>query len=153
MDGLSRINPYLVGNFAPIADEADHDLEVVGEIPKNLAGAFYRNGPNPHFEPDTDHHWFAGDGMIHGFFVENGKVRYRNRYVRTPKWRAENAAGRRLFGTFGNPMTTDPSVLGQDSGVANTNILSHAGRLFALEEAHRPFELDPLTLDPIGYVE
>ncbi len=153
MDGSRTINPYLTGNFAPIAGEDDFDLEVTGEIPAGLAGALYRNGPNPQFDPGSDHHWFVGDGMIHGFFVEGGKVRYRNRYVRTPKWRAENAAGRKLFGLFGNPMTTDPSVLGQDNGVANTNIVWHAGRLLALEEGHRPYEMDPLTLDSRGYVE
>lgn len=154
MDGSQPINPYLTGNFAPVADEVDLDLTVTGEMPADLAGVFYRNGPNPQFEPrDPDHHWFAGDGMIHGFYVEGGKVRYRNRYVRTPKWRAENAAGKALFGTFGNPMTTDPTVIGQDSGVANTNIVWHAGKLLALEEGHMPTELDPLTLETRGYIE
>src|SRR5665213_714311 len=153
MDGSRPINPYLTGNFAPIAGEEDFDLDLIGEIPAGLAGAFYRNGPNPQFDPGSDYHWFAGDGMIHGFFVEGGKVRYRNRYVRTPKWRAENAAGRKLFGLFGNPMTTDPSVLGQDSGAANTNIVWHAGKLMALYEANKPFELDPLTLESRGYVD
>ncbi len=58
------------------------DLKITGEIPKDLAGAFFRNGPNPQFAPRDDfHHWFAGDGMIHGVYVENGKARYRNRYV------------------------------------------------------------------------
>ncbi|HZL00030.1 MAG TPA: carotenoid oxygenase family protein [Caulobacteraceae bacterium] len=153
MDGSQPINPYLAGNFAPVHDEDDFDLEVVGEIPAALAGAFYRNGPNPQFEPRGDYHWFGGDGMIHAFFVEDGKVRYRNRWIRTPKWKVENAAGRSLFGTFGNPMTTDPSVLGQDSGVANTSILSHAGRLLALEEGHKPTGLDPSSLETLGYVE
>ena len=153
MDGSPRINPFLSGNFAPVADEVEHDLEVVGEIPADLAGAFYRNGPNPQFDPGEDHHWFGGDGMIHGFYVEGGKVHYRNRYVRTPKWLAENAAGKRLFGLFGNPMTTDPSVLGTDSGLANTNIVWHAGKLLALEEGHKPFELDPVTLESRGYVD
>jgi carotenoid cleavage dioxygenase-like enzyme len=153
MDGSQPINPYLAGNFAPIAGEDDFSLEVAGEIPAELAGAFYRNGPNPQFAPRDQYHWFSGDGMIHGFFVEGGKVRYRNRYVRTPKWRAENAAGRALFGLFGNPMTTDPSVLNLDGGVANTNIVWHAGRLLALEEGHKPFALDPLTLDSRGYAE
>ena len=152
MDGSVRVNPYLSGNFAPVAGEDDFDLVVKGEIPADLAGAFYRNGPNPQFDQADDYHWFSGDGMIHGFYVEGGKVRYRNRYVRTPKWLAENAAGRRLFGTFGNPMTTDPSVLGTDSGVANTNILWHAGKLMALEEGHQPFELDPITLESKGYL-
>jgi carotenoid cleavage dioxygenase len=153
MDGSQPINPYLSGNFAPVHEEVDIDLEVTGEIPAELAGAFYRNGPNPQFEPGGDYHWFGGDGMIHGFFVEGGKVRYRNRFVRTPKWKAENAAGRRLFGTFGNPATTDPSVLWQDSGVANTNIVWHAGKLMALEEGHKPTELDPVTLETRGYLD
>ena len=120
------------------------NLTVTGEIPAGLAGALLSQRPQSAVRPARrNYHWFGGDGMIHGFFVEDGKVRYRNRYVRTPKWRVENAAGRAMFGTFGNPMTTDPSVLGKDSGVANTNILWHAGRLLALEEGHMPTELDP----------
>jgi len=154
MDGDVRINPYLSGNFAPIRSEDDYDLEVVGEIPAGLRGALFRIGPNPQFEPrDPNHHWFGGDGMVHGFYVADGKARYRNRYVRTPKWKAENAAGHALFGTFGNPMTTDPSVVGQDSGVANTNIVWHAGRLLALEEGHMPTQMDPASLDTLGYAE
>ncbi|HWA63734.1 MAG TPA: carotenoid oxygenase family protein, partial [Caulobacteraceae bacterium] len=154
MDGSQAPrNPYLSGNFAPVRSEDDFELKVSGEIPAGLAGAFYRNGPNPQFEPIDDYHWFGGDGMIHAFFVEGGKVRYRNRYVRTPKYEAEHKAGRALFGTFGNPMKTDPSVLGVDTGLANTNIVWHAGKLLALEEGHKPFELDPLTLEARGYVD
>ncbi|MDP1631760.1 MAG: carotenoid oxygenase family protein [Caulobacter sp.] len=152
MDRDARINPYLAGNFAPIRSEDDFQLEVTGEMPAGLRGALYRTGPNPQFEPrDPNHHWFSGDGMVHGFFVENGAVSYRNRYVRTPRWEVENKAGKSLFGSFGNPMTTDPEVFGQDSGVANTNIVWHGGRLLALEEAHQPFGLDPKTLAPLGY--
>ncbi|MET3528452.1 carotenoid oxygenase family protein [Phenylobacterium koreense] len=153
MDGEVRVNPYLSGNFAPVHSEDDYDLVVKGEIPKGLRGTLYRTGPNPQFEPRGEYHWFAGDGMIHAFHVEDGKVSYRNRYVRTPKWRLENEAGRALFGSFGNPMATDPSALGKDSGVGNTNIVHHAGRLLALEEGHMPFEMKPRTLDSKGYVE
>jgi len=147
-------NPYLAGNFAPVREESVFDnLLIEGEIPRGLHGALYRNGPNPQFEPrDPDHHWFAGDGMIHGFFVEDGKVSYRNRYVRTPKWQMEHAAGRSLFGNFGNPLSSDPAAAGKDSGVANTNIVWHAGRLLALEEGHQPTELDPASLATRGYV-
>ena len=144
---------FFAGNMGPIVMECDAaDLPVVGEIPPALQGTLYRNGPNPQFAPrDQNHHWFIGDGMIHSFAIDRGKVAYRNRWVRTPKFQAERAAGKALFGSWGNPMTTDPSVLGKDSGVANTNIVSHAGRLLALEEGHRPFELDPATLEPKGY--
>ncbi|MGN6514575.1 MAG: carotenoid oxygenase family protein [Rhizomicrobium sp.] len=153
MNAPVRINPYLTGNFAPVRSEDDFsDLPVKGEIPRELNGSYYRNGPNPQFEPrDPNHHWFAGDGMIHGFHVENGTVSYRNRYVHTAKYLIEKEAGRSLFGTFGNPMTSDPSVIGKDGGVGNTNVIWHGGRLLALEEGHNPFELNPVTLESLGY--
>ena len=153
MDGDVRINPYLAGNFAPVRSEDDFDLEVSGEIPAGLRGALFRIGPNPQYEPrdPAQHHWFGGDGMVHGFYVEDGKVRYRNRYVRTPTWELEHAHGRALFGAMGNPMTTDPLAMGNEGGVANTNIIWHGGKLLALEEAHHPFEMDMKTLESRGY--
>jgi carotenoid cleavage dioxygenase-like enzyme len=57
---------------------------------------------------------FLGDGMIHAFHVEDGRVSYRNRWAQTPKFLAERAAHRALYGSWGNPMTTDPSVRGKD---------------------------------------
>lgn len=149
-----RRNPYLEGNFAPIRQEDDFaDLPVTGSMPHAIAGTLYRNGPNPQFDPrDENYHWFLGDGMVHAFRIAEGRVSYRNRYVRTPKWQAEHAAGKALFGSWGNPMTTDASVAATDSGVANTNIVWHAGRLLALEEGHEPFALDPVSLAPHGYV-
>jgi carotenoid cleavage dioxygenase len=152
MDGSQPLNPFLAGNYAPVAGEDDFDLTVTGSMPAGLAGAFYRNGPNPQFAPRGEHHWFVGDGMVHAVFVEGGRVRYRNRYVRTPRWRVEHAAGRALFGGF-DPRSADPAVAGLDSGVANTNIVWHGGRLMALEEAHPAYELDPATLESRGYVD
>ena len=151
MDGESRVNPYLSGNFAPVRTEDDFELTVRGELPAGLAGLLYRNGPNPQFEPrDADYHWFIGDGMIHAFEIGQGRVSYRNRWVRTPKFQTERLAGHALFGSWGNPLTSDESVLGTDGGVANTNIVQHAGRLLALEEAHAPFELEQRSLAPRG---
>lgn len=149
-------NPYLSGNFAPILMECDApDLPILGALPKELRGTLYRNGPNPQYAPrDERYHWFLGDGMIHAFRIEEGRVAYRNRWVRTTKFQRERAAGRALYGSWGNPATTDPSVAGTDSGgVANTNIVAHARRLLALEEAHLPVELDALSLETQGYCD
>lgn len=144
-------HPRLGGNFAPIRTECDaFDLVVHGEIPADLRGSLYRIGPDPQFAPRDRHHWFFGDGMVHGFHIAEGRVNYRNRWVRTPKWQLEHEAGRSLFGTFGNPMTTDPSAFGQSAGVANTNLVWHAERLLALEELHEPYEMEPDTLDTVG---
>jgi carotenoid cleavage dioxygenase len=152
MDGEVRINPFLSGNFAPVRSEDDFDLTVEGVLPAGLTGTLYRNGPNPRFDPrDGNYHWFVGDGMLHAFTVGEGKVRYRNRWIRTNKWELENTAGQALFGSWGNPMTTDPSVLGVVSdGAMNTNIIQHGGHLLALEEAHAPFEMSGPDLDTIG---
>lgn len=145
-------HPFLRGYYAPVNAEsqADH-LPITGEMPKELCGTLYRNGPNPRFAPRGPYHWFAGDGMIHAFHVEGGRVSYRNRWVRTPKWQLEDQEGEGLSGSFGHPMFSDPRIVQLNSTIANTNIVWHADRLLALEEAHAPFAMDPKTLDPKGY--
>ncbi len=159
MDGMAsdkaaRGNPFLRGNFAPVRSEDDFCLKVEGELPAGLAGVLYRNGPNPQFAPrDDGYHWFVGDGMLHAFDIRDGRVTYRNRWVRTEKWSRENAAGHALWGSWGNPVTSDPSILGTDGGVANTNIVHHAGRLLALEEAHAPVAVAQRSLDTLGPVD
>lgn len=144
-------HPNLVDGYAPLQMECDaDDLVVDGEVPKELSGIFFRNGPNPQFAPRGDYHWFGGDGMIHGFYIQDGKVSYKNRWLKTVKWKTEKEAGRSLFGAF-NPMDNDPSVQGiETDGLANTNIVWHGGKLLALEEAHAPFEVDPHTLESKG---
>lgn len=144
---------FFTGNFAPIHEEHHLPvLEVTGDIPKELSGALYRVGPNPQYAPrDNNYHWFSGDGMLHAFYIEEGQVSYRNRWARTPKWELENHAGQALFGSFGNPATSAPIALGKNSGTANTNVVWHGGRLFALEESHQPFELDSRTLESKGH--
>jgi carotenoid cleavage dioxygenase len=145
------IHPNLVGGFAPIHMECDApDLVVEGEVPRELNGAFFRNGPNPQYAPRKDYHFFAGDGMVHGFYLDDGKVSYRNRFVRTLKYKMEKDAGEALFSAM-NPADADPSVMGMETdGLANTNVVWHGGKLLALEEAHAPFELDPKTLESKG---
>ncbi len=144
-------HPNLVGAFAPIHMECEApDLVVEGEVPRDLFGTFYRNGPNPQFAPRGDYHWFGGDGMIHGYYIEDGRVGYRNRWVRTVKWNTEREAGESLFSAF-NPLDNDERVQGLETdGLANTNVVWHGGKLLALEEAHAPFEVDPITLESKG---
>ena len=72
---LNSDNTYLSGNYAPWREEGDaFDLQVDGEIPRELNGALYRIGPNPHLTPRGRYHWFDGDGMVHA--VMRGSVHY-----------------------------------------------------------------------------
>lgn len=142
---------FLRGNFAPLRMECDApDLVVTGELPRELNGSLLRNGPNPLYPPRDDYHMFSGDGMVHAFRFDDGRVSYHNRWVRTAKFEREWAAGKALYGTFGNPASSDPSVRGTPYNVANTNVLYHGGRLLALEEFNPPFELDARTLASRG---
>jgi carotenoid cleavage dioxygenase-like enzyme len=139
-------------NVTPIPFEADAPhLTISGELPRELNGTLYRNGPNPQFS-SPGAHWFVGDGMLHAFHLENGRASYRNRWVRTPKWLAEHDAGRALFGGFGRKLADTPAAA-TDGGVANTNIVFHGGRLLALEEGHLPTEIEPGTLATRGYCD
>lgn len=137
-------NPYLKGRFAPLTFEADaYDLPVTGKLPEGLVGTLYRNGPNPQHAPIGRYHWFAGDGMLHAFRFEGGRVGYRNRWMRTPKWQLERKLGTALD-------HRDLRLSALDSTLANTNVVWYAGELLALEEAHAPFAVDPVTLGPRG---
>ncbi len=145
-------NPYLQNGFAPIRMECDYaNLVIEGSMPADLRGTLYRIGPNPQFAPRGTYNPLQGDGMIHAFHVESGRVAYRNRWVRTRQWSLERAAGRALFATSGDPREADPEVAGaRTDGVANTHIVPHAGKLLALEEGHAPIAIDPITLDTLG---
>src|SRR5262245_55371045 len=84
MSHETETNPYLLGNFGPWRLEGEAlDLEVVGKLPVDLAGTYFRNGPNPAYPPLGRYHWFDGDGMVHAIRLEYGRAHYRNRWVRS----------------------------------------------------------------------
>jgi carotenoid cleavage dioxygenase len=124
--------PYLGGNYAPIQTEiAARDLPAIGAVPRDLAGVFVRTGANPRFVPEGRHHWFDGDGMLHAVEIADGKASYRNRWVRTKAFLAEEEAGKALWrGVTERPDFTNPRGPFKDS--ANTDVVFHAGRLYAL---------------------
>lgn len=140
------------GYAAPVRIEGDvYDLEVVGAIPRELRGTFYRNSADPQYPPRLGTDIFLnGDGMIHMVRMEDAHADLKTRFVRTEKLLAERAARRGLLGAYRNPYTDDPSIAGMDRGTGNTSVWWNAGRLYALKEDSRPIELDPDTLATIG---
>ena len=140
------------GFFAPVRIEADvYDLEVEGEIPADLDGSFYRAAADTQYPPGhADDIYINGDGMITMVRIKGGHADLRSRFVRTERFKLERQARRSLFGAYRNYLTDDPSVAGVDDGNANTSLVWHGGKLLALKEAARPYELDPLTLETKG---
>lgn len=140
------------GFFAPHRFEADVlECETAGTIPTEIAGAFFRLGGEwfypPRFPDDAP---LNTDGHISSFRFRNGRVSYKSRFVRTPRFDANLEAGRQLFGYYRNPHTDDPAVRGMDRTVANTTPYAFAGRLMALKEDGLPHLIDPNTLETTG---
>lgn len=145
MTDVVTTNPYLQGNRAPVTEEVTaFDLPVVGSIPAELEGRWLRNGPNPlpgSIDP-TKHHWFLGDGMVHGVRLRGGKAEwYRNRYLRsTPVAEA-----------MGEEPVGGPRYGDRDFG-PNTNVGGWAGKTWAMVEAGgtpmtMTYELDTVAFD------
>ena len=139
--------PMLTGPFAPVSSEDTwDDLPVEGKIPDDLNGVYLRNGPNPRFEPQGAYHAFDGDGMIHAAEFRNGKVTYRNRWVRTDAWNENDAQGEEVhWGIHQTLKGRTDKVLGD---VSNTDIIGHAGKaVTSWYLSGRPYILNPLTLE------
>ncbi len=137
-------------------NEYDYGIDdVEGEIPVELNGTLFRNGPGLlDVNGERIHHPFDGDGMISAIAFSEGRAHYRNRFVRTQGFVEEQAAGKILYrGVFG---TQKPGgVLAntfdlRKKNIANTQIIYWGGKLLALWEAAEPHRLDPYTLETLG---
>jgi len=146
--GLNH-GPQITGNYAPIATEQTlQDLPVEGKIPQDLSGVYLRNGPNPRFEPKGSHHYFDGDGMIHSACFSNGKVVYRNRWIRTEGWLKNDAAGEEVH--WGVMNTVKDSRDKPMNDAANTDVIGHAGYAVASWYlAGTPYIVDPISLSTV----
>ena len=143
--------PALNGNSAPVTQECFSDsLTVIGEVPRDLNGMYFRNGPNAYFQPDWRYHAYDGDGMVHAVQFDHGKVSYRNRWVQTQGLQEERAAGHSLWKGLKEPMRQDrPDQPLKNT--ANTDVKYHAGRVITMwYRSGMPYALDPVTLETLG---
>lgn len=150
-------DPHLSGNFKPVQRETNAaDLVVTaGRVPADLQGAYMRNGPNPLFQPIGFAYPMDGDGMVHAVYFNNGRARYRNRFVRTNDLAVEQRAGHAVYGSFTHPVAVDRALLrpGDNPGPfkngAFINVIRHGGLLLALNEATTCYALTP-ELETLG---
>ncbi|KAK4098472.1 carotenoid oxygenase [Parathielavia hyrcaniae] len=134
------------------------DLEVTGTIPPDLDGIFFRVQPDHRFPPlfQDDIH-FNGDGSVTAIRIHpgprgggGGRADFKQRYVRTDRFRHESLARRSLFGRYRNPWTDHESVKGVIRTASNTNVVFWRGVLLAMKEDGPPFAMDPATLETLG---
>jgi carotenoid cleavage dioxygenase len=138
----AKPNIFLTGAHTPMKEELTIEtLPVTGTIPAALDGRYLRIGPNPMDADPGNYHWFAGDGMIHGLRIEDGKALwYRNRWVRSEA----------VTTALGEARTEGPRHI---FDTVNTNVLGFAGRTFGLVEAgSTPIEIGE-TLETLRYTD
>lgn len=129
--------------------------DIEGEIPPELEGTLYRNGPGLlEINGQAIRHPFDGDGMISAIRFTQGRAHYCNRFVRTQGYVEEQKAGKILYrGVFGTQKPGGWLANFLDlriKNIANTQVIYWAGKLLALWEAAQPYRLDPDTLETIG---
>lgn len=149
--------PYLSGAWTPVTEEVDaDDLDVVeGKIPTDIDGVYLRNTQNQIHQPRGRFHPFDGDGMIHQISLQNGKASYRNRWVRTHGFAAEQEAGRALFSSLMEPVSlserrgrcTHPGL----KDASSTDVVVHAGEVLSTYyQCGEAYRLDVNTLETLG---
>lgn len=127
-------------------------LQVEGEIPRELAGTLYKNGPALFEAQGTPYrHWLDGDGAITAVRFAGGKAEGGVRVTVTPHLAEERRAGRMLYGSGFTPGPIwHKRLFGQGKNPTNIHVLEWQGRLFAMTELSPPIEIDPRTLETKG---
>ncbi len=150
-------HPYRTGPWRPqtVERRAD-DLEVTGEIPADLDGVYLRNTENPVHPAMELYHPFDGDGMVHVVGFRDGKAFYRNRFVRTDGFLAEQEAGRPLWAGLAenpakSPTQTGWGARGRMKDASSTDIVMHNGvALTSFYQCGDLYRLNPTTLETLG---
>ena len=142
------------GGLENLDEEHSYWIDPIeGSLPADLRGTFFRNGPGRQRIGDTQYgHWFDGDGMLCAFTFRDGRVHFKNAYVRTPKYVAETEAQAIKYRGFGTQVPGGfLANLGKmPANPANTNTVYHAGKLLALNEGGHPWEVNPGDLSTVG---
>ncbi|MEM9171208.1 MAG: carotenoid oxygenase family protein [Pseudomonadota bacterium] len=149
-------HPYRNGAWTPNYDEYDaDDLKVIGEIPKDIDGIYVRNTENPVHDSIGKYHPFDGDGMLHMIKLQDGHASYKNRFVRTTGFNAEQEAGGPIWiGFTGNPNKSTRKGWGAHGHVkdsSSTDISVHAGQLLStFWQCGDGYRLSPENLETLG---
>jgi len=150
-------HPYLNGAWTPLHEEVTAiELEVIeGAIPDDIDGVYLRNTENQLHQPLGRYHPFDGDGMIHQIDFRNGTASYRNRFVRTRCFQAEQEAGGSLWGGLadraGTSLRPGFGAHGSLKDSSSTDIIVHAGKAIStFYQCGEGYVLDPETLEQHG---
>ncbi len=146
--------------FENLDEEVTVDrLEVRGEIPNWLGGSLVRVTPAMlDVGGKPLRHWFDGLAMLNSFSLQEGKVGYGSRFLRTEAYRQARAGHFDMPGFAHDPcrslfkrVTSMFSPPRNDN--TNVNLSRMGDRYIAMTELPLPVEFDPDTLETVGLIE
>jgi len=133
---------------------------IEGDIPKELVGTLFRNGPGLlEIYGKKLNQFFDGDGLVYTVsFPGDGQVKLRHNFVGTKGFTEEQAAQKMIYkgafaignpkgDSFYNPFDFDVK------NVANTGVVNWGGETYALWEGGKPHKMKADNLATIGEVE
>lgn len=144
---------WTLGYRSLAGDLAPQGLSLRGRWPAELQGTLVRAGTGRHELGGFRYrHPFDGDGFIQRYTVAGGRIVHDGRFVRTPKYLADTAAGHPVRQAFATVVPGAEPVRSPDSlNTANTNVVAHGGELLALWEGGSAMRLDAATLETRGF--
>ncbi|MDR7084138.1 carotenoid cleavage dioxygenase [Arthrobacter ginsengisoli] len=150
-------NPWLKGPWRPQGKEyavSGEHLQIIGKVPDDLNGIYIRNSHNNATMPTGIYHPFDGDGMLQAVRFDDGKIEYRNKFVRTTGFLAEQGAKKALWPGLLQPNDYQRrgwGSMGVMKDNAGTDVIAHAGHLIAsMSQGSEPWCLSPTTLETFG---
>jgi carotenoid cleavage dioxygenase len=150
-------HPYLNGAWTPLLEEVNaFDLDIIeGKIPDDIDGLYIRNTENQIHQPLGRFHPFDGDAMLHQIGFREGRADYRNRFVRTRCFTAEQEVNGSLWGGLADPVQIAKrrgfGAHGSLKDNASTDVVVHAGKALAtFYQCGEGYQLDPQTLEDHG---
>ena len=146
---------YLRDKFMPVLEEKTIIVEHNNDLFNNLSDGFFAQiGSNPKHPGKNDYHWFDGDGMIHGLFINKSLLTYQNRWIQTKRLQVEDKWDKKMYLYFGELKGLQGlfqifkysffeffKLIPRAAGTANTAFLKWKERIFALHEGDMPYEM------------
>ncbi|XP_077448043.1 carotenoid-cleaving dioxygenase, mitochondrial-like isoform X3 [Stigmatopora argus] len=109
---------------------------IQGTIPHWINGSLLRNGPgNFEFGDTRYNNWFDGMALLHKFKMENGRVTYTSRFLRSDAYKKNSERDRIMASEF------EPT----DNG--NVNFVKYKGDYYVSTESNLMHKVNPKNLE------
>ncbi|KAM3920984.1 carotenoid-cleaving dioxygenase, mitochondrial-like [Leptodactylus fuscus] len=109
-DSTTEDKEYIAPLFQTVAETPQPvSTRISGTVPEWITGSLFRNGPGRfEFGNDKYNHWFDGMALMHKFTIENGKVTYMSKFLRSDSYMLNESANRIVVSEFGTVAMSDP---------------------------------------------